>query len=94
VSQVIFGTIGPMCHGRGWCVFPQQRSGRRLPAEYREELIKWGRYHDERPSADLVESWSKPCFNENVALILGPPSGNVWALDIDVKDWRLSSATI
>jgi len=45
-------------------------------------------------TTDLVESWSKPCFNENVALILGPPSGNVWALDIDVKDWRLSSATI
>ena len=92
LSEIIFGTIGPQCHERGWCVIPQQRSGRRLPSIYHKEAIKWGLYFDERPDAKLVDKWAVPCFNENVSLILGPPSGYVWSLDLDIKDWRLAEA--
>ncbi|MEX6509160.1 bifunctional DNA primase/polymerase [Jiella sp. M17.18] len=91
-SEVIFGSLGPMCHGNGWCTFPQQRTEKRMPGVYRREAIKWGQYQDERPPTALVERWAKPLFNENVALILGPVSGNVFALDIDVKDWDLAAA--
>lgn len=91
-SEVIFGSLGPMCHENGWCVFPQQRTGRRLPSIYRRKVIKWGLYQEERPAAELVDRWAKPCFNENVALILGAVSGNTFALDIDIKDWVLAAA--
>jgi len=91
-SEIIFGSLGPMCHENGWCVFPQQRTGRRLPSIYRRKAIKWGLYQEERPAAELVDRWAKPCFNENVALILGAVSGNIFCLDIDILDWRLASA--
>ncbi|MCC4298447.1 DEAD/DEAH box helicase family protein [Aurantimonas coralicida] len=91
-SEIIFGSLGPMCHENGWCVFPQQRTGRRLPSIYRRKAIKWGLYQEERPTAALVGRWARPCFNENVALILGAVSGNTFCLDIDILDWRLASA--
>ncbi|MEO9789411.1 MAG: bifunctional DNA primase/polymerase [Aurantimonas coralicida] len=91
-SEIIFGSLGPMCHENGWCVFPQQRTGRRLPSIYRRKAIKWGLYQEERPTAALVGRWARPCFNENVALILGEVSGNTFCLDIDILDWRLALA--
>ncbi|MEF2553768.1 bifunctional DNA primase/polymerase [Aurantimonas sp. A2-1-M11] len=91
-SEVIFGAQGPMCHANGWCVIPQQRVGKRLPGVHRREVIKWSQYQEERPAASLVDRWAKPCFNENVAMILGSVSGNVFALDIDIKDWDFASA--
>lgn len=91
-SEIIFGSLGPMSHANGWCVIPQQRVGRRLPGIYRRKVIKWGEFQHERPTAALVGRWAVPCFNDNVALILGAVSGNIFALDIDIKDWVLAAA--
>src|SRR3546814_19557160 len=44
----------------------------------------------QRPSRETVALWSRHCATLNVAMVLGPGSGDTFALDIDVLDEALA----
>ena len=92
ITEEFFGSLGPMSCANGWAVIPQERTGKRLPGKYNFETIKWALYTEVGPSAELVTAWSRLHFSTNVAVILGPSSGNTFAIDIDVSDLELCLA--
>lgn len=92
ITEEFFGSLGPMSCANGWAVIPQERTGKRLPGKYNLETIKWGLYTETAPSPELVTAWARAHFSTNIAVILGPSSGNTFALDVDVSDLELCLA--
>jgi uncharacterized protein (DUF927 family) len=87
-----FKSVGMSMHKLGWAVIPQQRSGKRLPAKVDGEILKWGQWTEIGPETEDVKRWRILAAHENVAVILGPPSGNSFCIDIDVLSEDLSRA--
>ncbi len=89
-GETIFGGTGPRMTSLGWSVFPQERKASRRPSRIDGETLKWGSYVETRPDLATVRRWAVQAPKANVALIAGPASGGVWALDIDVRDEALA----
>ncbi len=89
-GETIFGGTGPRMVGLGWSVFPQERHHGRKPACIDGQTLAWKPYIEARPSEALARRWAVQAPKSNVALILGPASGGVWAVDVDVTDEALS----
>ena len=90
IGQAYFGSLGQEVHNAGWAVFPQQRTGRRLPSRIDGEVIKWGLYQTERVDQATLDKWLAQGRHANLAVIMGPSSGNALAIDIDVTDELVS----
>ena len=92
LHESIFGCIGPALVANEWSCFPQERGERRRPATVDRHALKWKPYQERLPTAAEMRSWSLQCPGENVTVITGPVSGNLFALDVDVNDPTLSNA--
>nr|WP_295884198.1 bifunctional DNA primase/polymerase [uncultured Devosia sp.] len=85
-GQSYFGLNGPRMRQQGWAVLPQERDIRRkVPLG-----IRWKEHQDAAPTLKLTERWATAAPGANAAILLGPVSGNVICLDIDVMDEDLS----
>lgn len=78
----VFRTVAPQATVRGWATIPCY--------EGRDPMVKWKAYSDtgEGPDLDTVERWAVefPRMNNPIqatSIILGRPSGNVLAFDVD-----------
>lgn len=89
-GEAIFGGVANEVFAKGWCCFPQERDDRRLPSRVDGAALKWGRYIEQRPAARDIARWAHQAYGSNLAVILGPVSGNTFALDIDIMDPDLS----
>ncbi|GLK74911.1 hypothetical protein GCM10008171_01640 [Methylopila jiangsuensis] len=89
-GESFFQIYAPELHKRDWSVYPQERTGRRMPARIEGEVIAWSKYQTERPADELMNKWCWHASTHNVAAIMGPSSGNAIAIDVDVTDERLS----
>ncbi|MGA0530783.1 bifunctional DNA primase/polymerase [Hansschlegelia sp. KR7-227] len=90
IGESFFSVYGPLLLEKGWSTYPQERTGRRLPARIEGEVIAWSQYQTERPSKAMGAKWSLHSPTSNVAVIMGPSSGNAIAIDVDVTDEELS----
>ena len=60
----------------GWVMVPVEAGGK-------QPLVKWARYKEHGVSPEQIEKWRLQFPNCNWAVLLGPPSGNLIAVDID-----------
>jgi hypothetical protein len=63
-------------HDAGLAVIPLQRQSKR-------PLVRWSEYQTTPPDRDLVQSWARRWPGCNWAVLLGPPSSGLLALDFD-----------
>lgn len=92
--EAVFGAVAADMVKAGWSVFPQEMDGNRRPGKVNGEMIKWSeQYHlsTRRPDQETVALWSAQCATLNVAVVLGPASGDTFVLDIDVVEEELSA---
>lgn len=89
-SEPIYGAVATRCLENGWALIPQERAGRRGTAQIDGRALKWGQYTAKAPSAREVKHWSLQAPTSNGAILLGVPSGLVFAIDIDVYEEDLS----
>lgn len=89
-NETIFGISGPMMHARGWSVWPQERAGTRRPSRVNGELVAWSRLNVERATPEEMAAFCRDAGQANAACVLGPMSGNTFALDIDCMDEAVS----
>lgn len=85
VHATRFEIVGPQLAKNGWCVIPQTQ-GRKpgIAADYK--MISWMDYASKAPSLDVLQSWATLNRTLNTACIMGKPSQNIFALDIDITD--------
>jgi hypothetical protein len=91
--EIVFGRVARDLVSHGWSVFPQESDSGRKPGSVFRQVINWTSDHnlpDRLPSQQALELWCLHCAGLNVALALGPGSGNTIAIDIDVTDDALS----
>jgi putative DNA primase/helicase len=89
LGETLFGIDGPAMLANGWSVYPQERTGARKPGRCYGEAIRPinGCHLDvELPTADDMNAWSHQCATLNTACMMGPASGHVFAVDVDVLD--------
>lgn len=60
----------------GWVIVPVEAGGKR-------PLVAWTRYKERGVSPEQIGEWREQFPNCNWAVLLGPPSGNLIAIDID-----------
>lgn len=92
--ESIFGAVAEKMVGVGWSIYPQELAGRR-PGKVDGELIKWKEQHNlayRRPEPEHLSRWIAQCPTLNVAVVLGPASGNALVIDVDVVEPDLSAA--
>lgn len=89
--ESIFGLVGPLMLAKGWSVWPQERDGRRMPSRVDGRVLEWGAFRDRHPSADEMGAFVRDAREANVAVALGPASGNAFCLDIDCMDAAVSA---
>lgn len=91
-SESIFGAVAEKMVAAGWSIYPQGLTDRR-PGKVDGEPIKWKEEHNlayRRPAPEHLERWIAQCPSLNVAVVLGPASGNALILDVDVVEKDLS----
>lgn len=84
LGEAFFRQHGPRCVEMGWSVYPQSRGEHRRPAVIAGQSVMPSEYRDRLPTKAEVEFWAAKAPAANVALQIGPSSGYVFALDIDV----------
>jgi len=92
--ESVFGAVAADMVKAGWSVFPQEMDGNRRPGKVNGEMIKWSEEHHlatRQPSPETIALWSAQCASLNVAVVLGPASGNTFIIDIDVVEEELSA---
>lgn len=92
-TEAVFGAVAGAMVSAGWSVFPQETTGNRRPGRVNDEMIKWSEDHDlanKLPDPDVLKVWMQQCAALNVAVVLGPASGNTFVIDIDVVEEELS----
>jgi hypothetical protein len=92
--ESVFGAVAHAMVKAGWSIFPQEQDGNRRPGTVNKEMIKWSEDHKlstEKPRPEILDLWTAQCPHLNVAVVLGPASGNAFVLDIDVTDEDLSA---
>jgi hypothetical protein len=61
--------------GRGWCIIP-------IPYGTKKARVKWGRYQETRPDEKQLVKWFGN-GRRNMAVVLGPVSGDLVCRDFD-----------
>jgi len=92
--EPVFGAVARDMIKAGWSIFPQEQTDNRQPGTVNKEMIKWSEDHHlatEKPKPEALNLWIEQCPHLNVAVVLGPASGNAFVLDIDVTDEDLSA---
>jgi hypothetical protein len=92
-TESVFGAVAEKMVAAGWSIFPQEISGGRRPGKVDGDMIKWSEQHDlanKKPTAQFLKKCIVQCASLNVAVVLGPASGNTFVLDIDVVEEELS----
>lgn len=92
--ESVFGAVARDMVIAGWSIFPQEMDGRRRPGTVDKEMISWSEKHQlatRRPSLETIDYWAAQCATLNVAVVLGPASGNTFVIDVDVVEEELSS---
>lgn len=92
--ESVFGAVARDMVKAGWSIFPQEQDGNRRPGTVNNEMIKWSEHHHlatQKPTPAALDLWTAQCPHLNVAVVLGPASGNAFVLDIDVTDEDLSA---
>lgn len=92
--ESIFGAVGLRMVESGWSIFPQELDGGRRPGKVDGEMIKWSDRYDlanKKPPMKDLKRWLEQCSSLNVAVVLGPASGNALVIDVDVVEEDLSS---
>lgn len=93
--EAVFGAVARDMVDMGWSIFPQEADSSRRPGTVGREMIKWSEDHQlstRRPSPETLDIWCSHCSTLNVAVVLGPASGNTFVLDIDVVEEELSAS--
>ena len=91
--ESIFGAVGQRMVDAGWSIFPQELDGNRRPGTVDGEMIKWSDRYDlanRKPPRKDLKRWLEQCSTLNVAVVLGPASGNAIVIDVDVVEKDLS----
>lgn len=92
--ESVFGAVAKDMVKAGWSIFPQEMDGNRRPGTVNGEMIKWSekyRLATHRPDEETISLWAAQCAHLNVAVVLGPASGNTFVIDIDVIEEELSA---
>ncbi|NTF17528.1 hypothetical protein G6L37_03895 [Agrobacterium rubi] len=92
--ESIFGAVGLQMVKAGWSIFPQELDGNRRPGTVDNEMIKWSERYDlanKKPPLKDLRRWLQQCSSLNVAVVLGPASGDALVIDVDVVEEDLSS---
>lgn len=92
-DEPIFGAVARIMVDLGWSVFPQELN-RSHPATIDGKIIRWNEEHDlanALPDNPSLIKWVDQCHEMNVGVVMGPASGNIIMLDIDVVDHDLSA---
>lgn len=92
--ESIFGAVGLQMVKAGWSIFPQELDGNRRPGTVDNEMIKWSDRYDlanKKPPLKDLKRWLEQCSALNVAVVLGPASGNALVIDVDVVEEDLSA---
>ena len=74
----------------GWSIWPQEKTGRRMPARVNDKALSWGPYQERHATPEEVALWCKQAATSNVACALGAASGHTFAVDIDCLDEAVS----
>ena len=90
INAPMFGALAPDLVRLGWSVFPQTRDDRRGPGKVHGVAFPWKPLQTRLPTERELWEMSTFCPAHNVAGILGPASGDTFAIDVDVKDPDLS----
>lgn len=93
-SESVFGAVARDMVAAGWSIFPQEMDGNRRPGTVNNEMIKWSEKYKlatQRPDEETIALWAAQCPTLNVAVVLGPASGNTIVIDIDVVEEELSA---
>jgi len=92
--ESVFGAVARDMVLAGWSIFPQEMDGNRRPGTVDGEMIRWSEKFQlatRRPDLKTIDHWAAQCATLNVAVVLGPASGNTFVIDIDVVEEELSS---
>mgnify|MGYP001389444829 CR=1 FL=1 len=92
--ESIFGAVALNMVKAGWSIFPQELDGNRRPGKVDGEMIKWSDRYDlanKKPPLRDLKRWMEQCSSLNVAVVLGPASGNAVVIDVDVVEEDLSA---
>jgi len=89
-GEPLFGAVAVQCLKHGWTLIPQERGERRGTSLIDGRALKWGQYNDTPPTPEEVQHWAYQAPTSNAAILLGPPSNNVFCFDIDVLDEDLN----
>lgn len=92
--ESIFGAVAQKMVDVGWSIFPQELDGNRRPGTVDNEMIKWSEKYDlanRKPDPVALGRWTAQCAALNVAVVLGPASGNALVIDVDVVEDELSA---
>lgn len=63
-------------HALGWCIIP-------IPHGEKKAHISWKPYQTERPDREQLERWFGNGHPQNMAIVLGPVSGDLCCRDFD-----------
>lgn len=94
VGELIFGRVGPILAEKGWAVFPQERDERRRPGTVDRRTLRIRDLQEAPPSVEDVKWWASQCGGLNCAAVMGPGSGNTFALDIDILEHGLADKVV
>ncbi len=92
-TESVFGAVAQRMVDSGWSIFPQEMSGNRRPGKIDGDMIRWSEQHDlanRKPSPSFLRKCIAQCASLNVAVVLGPASGNTFIIDMDVVEEELS----
>lgn len=92
-AESVFGAVAFKMVEAGWSIFPQEMTGNRRPGLVDGDMIRWSEQHDlanRKPQPDVLRKWAVQCASLNVAVVLGPASGNTFVIDMDVVEEELS----
>lgn len=96
-AQLAYRRFALACHANGWSPLPEQRFGDRLPlatfdARGRYQIKPSERRDRRQPSHDLVvEAGNAGTYDANLAMVIGPASGDIRVLDCDILDEDLAA---
>lgn len=93
VGEVYFTAFAPELYQRGWTCYPQEATGKRRPWRIDGATLAWKPYQTQPVPPEVFRKWVAQAPGANVAVIMGPTSGNALAFDIDVTDEDLSLLT-
>lgn len=57
-----------------------------------KRVLRWGHLQQALPTAREMHSWAIQCVDDNVAIVTGAASSNLFALDVDVNDYDFAEA--